>query len=200
MQTPKCNLHQEGDRNSEPMTTKVVCGLRELDLPESAGSGVRFWTPSRCQQHNCQCIATREERRQKRTMTDNKVDTTYKRFRVFECVWWEGLSGWEMQHQMQLHYLWPMQCNTHHPNHHEHAAIVHNSHSNCTIMQAHAWISLQSWLSQLLQICVARVATFFSIALINYIFHATLIFVRNFHHLLCCLSLVQNTHSRVAAT
>ena len=64
-----------------------------------------------------------------------------------------------------LHYLWPMQCNTHHPSHHDYninTKTCSNSHSNCTIMQTHAWISLQSWLSQFLQICVAGVAIFFS--------------------------------------
>ena len=136
LQNPKCSLHQEGESNSEVTTTSIVCGLRELDLPESAGSGVRFWTPSRCLRHSCQCIATREERRQKRTVSDNKVDVTYNRFRVFECVWWWRKSYSSID--QHVHNYFGQCCAT------CHAEFVHKlSYAICTNHIMHDSLLLQ---------------------------------------------------------
>ena len=87
LQNSHCSLHSGDEGDSEIKNTKsVVCGLRELDLPEGDSNGVRFWTPGKCRRYHCQCLATRDVNRERRTISDNKTDIVYKRFRVFECV------------------------------------------------------------------------------------------------------------------
>ena len=85
LQNHQCRLHA-GNAGEKTATQSVICGLRELDLPEEEGDGVRFWLPRKCQKYHCQCLATRDVNREKRTISDNKTDIVYKRFRVFECV------------------------------------------------------------------------------------------------------------------
>lgn len=80
LKNPKCKLHKE-DGHTVPRR----CGLRELDLPSNK-SGVHFWNPQLCHSAHCQCVATKEIRREKRTVLNNKTEIEYRRFRLFECV------------------------------------------------------------------------------------------------------------------
>ena len=63
-----------------------MCGMRELDLPEDVGNGVVFWRPEVCRALKCQCLATKEVRREKRTVKNNKTMIELRRYRIFECV------------------------------------------------------------------------------------------------------------------
>lgn len=75
---PQCPLNQ-----LQAASKTRRCGLKELNPVK--GRGVVFWTPKTCGS-KCQCRATKEIRREKRTIVNNKTVIEYRRFRVFECV------------------------------------------------------------------------------------------------------------------
>lgn len=76
LQNRLCTLYQRG-RSKQ-------CGMRELD--PAKGNGVIFWKPNVCQYYKCQCVATKEVRREKRTIADNRTAIEQRRYRIFECV------------------------------------------------------------------------------------------------------------------
>ena len=76
LQNRLCTLDQNGHSKQ--------CGMRELNPLK--GDGVIFWKPNICQFYKCQCMATKEVRREKRTIADNKTMIEQRRYRIFECV------------------------------------------------------------------------------------------------------------------
>lgn len=76
MQNRLCTLNQNGQSKQ--------CGMRELNPLK--GNGVIFWKPNICQFYKCQCMATKEVRREKRTIANNKTMIEQRRYRIFECV------------------------------------------------------------------------------------------------------------------
>lgn len=81
LQSSKCRLNHRRQDSKKPK----ICGYRQVDLPQGA-SGVLLWRPAECRPYHCRCTPTKEVRRMRRTIADNKTTLDYHRFRVFECV------------------------------------------------------------------------------------------------------------------
>ena len=58
-----------------------------VELGSTRGAKVDTWMPNRCHQTGCQCLPTREvERVDMNAMKRNDNPSTYKKYRIYECV------------------------------------------------------------------------------------------------------------------
>lgn len=82
LQSSRCSLHDDTTKHA---SKPKICGYRQVDVRQGV-SGVLLWRPAECQPYHCRCAPTKEVKRMRRTITDNKTTVEYHRYRVFECV------------------------------------------------------------------------------------------------------------------